>query len=478
MTTAVGPAGAAIRTNGIAAGYRTRRRAHVVLERVNVTAQVGHLVCLLGPNGSGKSTLLRTLAGLQPALCGTLDVGGADLRTVPPWEVARRVAVVLTDRVAIEALSARRVVELGRYPHGGWHGRLTERDHVAVDSAMDAVGARHLGCRDASLLSDGERQRVMIARALAQEPLVLLLDEPTAFLDAPARVELMQLLRHLARERPLAVVASTHDLDLALRSADVVWLTMPNGELLAGSPEDVRGGGIRQAFAAGGPDDRNTGVAQGFSPAPAALKRCATEKENDTMGSMRSISTMRGDAGETSLAGGVRVSKASIRVETYGTIDELNATLGFARSICGDADIAAFTKSVQQDLFRIGSSLATPIESPKPQVVIDQALVERLTDEVHRLEAIEGMLADWSIPGEHRAAAAFDMARTVCRRAERALVRLKEAGDVTQTGILAYVNRLSDLLWLFGRKLEHDEGISGSLREVTGKSGNRFSRAW
>ncbi len=492
MTTAVGPAGAAIRTNGIAAGYRTRRRAHVVLERVNVTAQVGHLVCLLGPNGSGKSTLLRTLAGLQPTLCGTLDVGGVDLRTVPPRELARRVAVVLTDRVAIEALSARRVVELGRYPHCGWHGRLTERDHVAVDSAMDAVGARHLGCRDASLLSDGERQRVMIARALAQEPLVLLLDEPTAFLDAPARVELMQLLRHLARERPLAVVASTHDLDLALRSADVVWLTMPNGELLAGSPEDVRvAGGIRQAFAAGGPIARNTGVAQGFSPAPpsvsvaqgfspapAALERCATERENDTMGSMRSISTMRGDAGETSLAGGVRVSKASIRVETYGTIDELNATLGFARSICGDADIAAFTKSVQQDLFRIGSSLATPIESPKPQVVIDQALVERLTDEVHRLEAIEGMLADWSIPGEHRAAAAFDMARTVCRRAERALVRLKEAGDVTQPGILAYVNRLSDLLWLFGRKLEHDEGISGSLREVTGKSGNRFSRAW
>ena len=114
-----------------------------------------------------------------------------------------------------------------------------------------------------------------------------------------------------------------------------------------------------------------------------------------------SISTMRGDGGETSLAGGVRVSKASARVETYGTIDELNSSMGFARSICDDAEIAAFTKGVQQDLFRIGSSLATPTESPKPQIVIDPALVDRLTAEVHRIEAIEGMLADWSIPGEH-----------------------------------------------------------------------------
>lgn len=193
---------------------------------------------------------------------------------------------------------------------------------------------------------------------------------------------------------------------------------------------------------------------------------------------MRSISTTRGDGGETSLAGGVRVSKASARVETYGTIDELNSTLGFARSICDDVEVAAFTKSVQQDLFKIGSSLATPAESPKPQIVIDPALVDGLTIEVHRIEAIDGMLADWSIPGEHRAAAAFDMARTICRRAERALVRLQEAGAVVQPAMLAYINRLSDLLWLFGRKLEHDAGVSGSLREATGKAGNRFSRAW
>jgi cob(I)alamin adenosyltransferase len=187
---------------------------------------------------------------------------------------------------------------------------------------------------------------------------------------------------------------------------------------------------------------------------------------------------MRGDGGETSLAGGVRVSKGSARVETYGTIDELNSALGFARSICDDADMAALTKTIQQDLFKIGSSLATPAESPKPPVVIDPAVVDRLTTEVHRIEAIEGLLADWSIPGEHRAAAAFDVARTICRRAERALVRLLESGATIQPAILPYVNRLSDLLWLFGRKLEHDAGLNASLRDVTGKAGNRFSRAW
>lgn len=193
---------------------------------------------------------------------------------------------------------------------------------------------------------------------------------------------------------------------------------------------------------------------------------------------MRSISTMRGDAGQTSLAGGIRVSKASIRVETYGTIDELNSSIGWARSICENVDMAAFAKSVQQDLFKIGSSLATPPESPKPQVVIDGALTDKLTAEVHRIEAIEGMLADWSIPGEHSGAAAFDVARTICRRAERALVRLQEEGVDVQPSILSYINRLSDLLWLFGRKLEHDAGVNGSLRDSTGKKGNRFSRAW
>jgi cob(I)alamin adenosyltransferase len=191
-----------------------------------------------------------------------------------------------------------------------------------------------------------------------------------------------------------------------------------------------------------------------------------------------SIATMKGDGGQTSLAGGVRVSKSSIRVGAYGTTDELNSSIGFARSICEDAEMAAFAKRIQQELFTIGSALATPPTSPKPQPVIDPAFVDRLTAEVHRIEAIEGMLADWSIPGEHTAAAAFDVARTICRRAEREVVRLIESGEPVPALVLPYVNRLSDLLWLFGRKLEHDAGVNASLREQTGKTGNRFSRAW
>lgn len=193
---------------------------------------------------------------------------------------------------------------------------------------------------------------------------------------------------------------------------------------------------------------------------------------------MGSISTTRGDQGQTGLAGGVRVSKASLRVESYGTVDELNSSLGFARSICDDAEMAGLVQSIQRELFKVGSALATPPESTKPPVAIDADAVERLTVEVHRLEAIDGVLSDWSVPGEHTTAAAFDVARTICRRAERATVRLVESGEAVQPAILAYLNRLSDLLWLFGRKIEHDAGLSGSLRAATGKAGNRWSRAW
>jgi iron complex transport system ATP-binding protein len=219
------------------------------LEHINLAVRPGELVCLLGPNGIGKSTLLRTLAKMQPALWGSVELGGSDLRLMTDIELARRLGVVLTERVAVEALPVRRIVELGRYPHSGWFGRITDRDRAAVDWAIDAVGARHLADRDFSRLSDGERQRVMIGRALAQEPVLLVLDEPTAFLDVPSRVELMGLLRQLTRDGSLAVVISTHDLELALRTGDVVWLVMPDGELVTGAPEDVvLGGALGEAF--------------------------------------------------------------------------------------------------------------------------------------------------------------------------------------------------------------------------------------
>jgi cob(I)alamin adenosyltransferase len=191
-----------------------------------------------------------------------------------------------------------------------------------------------------------------------------------------------------------------------------------------------------------------------------------------------SISTKRGDAGQTGLAGGIRVSKSHIRVEAYGTVDELNASLGFARSICQDEELRNQTLAIQKELFRVGSALATPPESRKAQVPVTQELVDALTEQVHKIESIEGMLSDWSISGEHTAAAAYDMSRTVCRRAERNVVRLVEAGEAVEPMVLAYLNRLSDLLWLFGRKLEFDAGLNASLRTANDKPGARWSRAW
>jgi cob(I)alamin adenosyltransferase len=190
-----------------------------------------------------------------------------------------------------------------------------------------------------------------------------------------------------------------------------------------------------------------------------------------------SIATKRGDGGQTGLAGGIRVSKADLRVESYGSVDELNAHLGFARSICQNQEIAGWTEEIQRTLFRVGSALATPPESKKKPPVISTEDVEKLTDLVHRIEATEGVLADWSLPGGHRESAAFEIARTVCRRAERAAVRFVEDQGVVQPEVLAYLNRLSDVIWLFGRLIEQNAGVDSSLRDDT-KAGPKFSRAW
>jgi cob(I)alamin adenosyltransferase len=190
-----------------------------------------------------------------------------------------------------------------------------------------------------------------------------------------------------------------------------------------------------------------------------------------------SIATKRGDGGQTGLAGGIRVSKADLRVESYGTVDELNSALGFARSICQNKEIAAWTEDIQRTLFRVGSSLATPPESRKKPPVISAEDVEKLTDLVHQIEAIEGILADWSLPGGHPESAAYEVARTVCRRAERCAVRFIESGGVAQPEVLAYLNRLSDVIWLFGRLIEHNAGVNSQLRD-TSHTGPKFSRAW
>ncbi|MCW5717020.1 MAG: ABC transporter ATP-binding protein [Bauldia sp.] len=239
---------AALEAENLVVGYRHRRRKLPVLPALDLAVRTGEFVCLLGPNGAGKSTLLRTLATVQRPLGGVLRIGGAEVSTLRQVEIGRRIGLVQTERLDVGALTAYAVVSLGRYPHVGWGGHLGPADHAAVRRALDNVGAAHLGHRDIGELSDGERQRINIARALAQEPAILILDEPTAFLDIGSRVELMGLLRRLARESGLAVVASTHDLDLALRSADTVWL-MSLGRLQAGAPEDlVFGGEFEAAF--------------------------------------------------------------------------------------------------------------------------------------------------------------------------------------------------------------------------------------
>lgn len=191
-----------------------------------------------------------------------------------------------------------------------------------------------------------------------------------------------------------------------------------------------------------------------------------------------SIATKRGDGGQTGLAGGIRVSKSSLRVEAYGTVDELNSVMGIARSQCQDAPLLDRTKLIQRELFRIGSGLATPPDSRKPQVPVPEELVDGLTAQVHEIEAMPGLLSDWSLPGEHPAGAFYDHARTVCRRAERCVVRLMESGEEVNPNVLAYLNRLSDLLWLFARKLEVDAGVTNSLREMNEKPGPKWSRAW
>jgi iron complex transport system ATP-binding protein len=239
----------ALRASDLAVGYHARGGRRAVLERVNVNVRAGELVCLIGPNGIGKSTLIRTLAKLQPPLWGSIVIAGADLASLRTGDVARRVGVVLTEQVALGGLTVRQIVELGRYPHTGWLGVLADADHEVVSWAIDAVGAGHLATRDFHQLSDGERQRVMVARALAQQPSLLMLDEPTAFLDVASRVELMGLLRQLTRRGTVAALLSTHDLELALRVADRLWLILPGGELVSGAPEDiVLSGAIAQAF--------------------------------------------------------------------------------------------------------------------------------------------------------------------------------------------------------------------------------------
>jgi cob(I)alamin adenosyltransferase len=190
-----------------------------------------------------------------------------------------------------------------------------------------------------------------------------------------------------------------------------------------------------------------------------------------------SIATKGGDEGQTSLASGMRVSKADLRVEAIGTVDELNSTLGFARSICTNKEICSAVHEIQNTLFRVGSALATQPGKKKGVSPLSVEDVDKLTDMVHAIEAIDGIVSDWSLPGALTESAAFEVARTVCRRAERCIVRLAESGAEIHENALPYINRLSDLIWLFGRQIELEAKVDSRLRDEK-KAGPRWSRAW
>jgi iron complex transport system ATP-binding protein len=254
-----------LRLCGLTTGYRDPRRHSIVVARgLEAELRGGELVCLLGPNGAGKSTLLNTLSGALPPLSGRVLLLDDEVHALPASARARRIGVVLTDRIATGLLTAYQVVCLGRHPYTDWLGRLSGRDHEIVAWALKATGALDLKERWMGELSDGERQRVLVARALAQEPQALLLDEVTAFVDLPHRVQLMRLLRAVARSSGAAILLSTHDLDLALRTADRLWLLTRDAGLIQGAPEDlVLSGAFESAF-------RGDGVE--FDPASGSFK--------------------------------------------------------------------------------------------------------------------------------------------------------------------------------------------------------------
>ena len=231
----------------LAVGYRNTRG--VVLSGIDLSAAPGDFICILGRNGSGKSTLMRTIAGLQTSLGGTASLDGEDIASMRRATRARRIGVVLTERAFNPSLSVEDVIALARQPFTGWQGGLTDKDRVAIADAVEITGVEPFLRRFFSDLSDGERQRVMIARALAQTPRLLVLDEITAFLDLPSRVEIMALLRAQARDQGQIVLLSSHDLDLSLQLSDGVWLLDGSGGFSVGTPDALsRSGAVGRAF--------------------------------------------------------------------------------------------------------------------------------------------------------------------------------------------------------------------------------------
>lgn len=213
--------------------------SHPVISDINLELRSGQLACLIGENGIGKSTLLKTLTGFLPKLKGSLLLGNRDIESFSQRELARQVSIVLTQKPDVQNLTIEEIIGLGRSPYTGFFGRLRAEDRKVVDDAIATMGIEKLRGRMIQTLSDGERQKVMIAKALAQETSIILLDEPTAFLDFPSKAETFQSLQRMAHERDKLILLSTHDLELAVRFADSL-LEVKKGTLQAVSASEVK----------------------------------------------------------------------------------------------------------------------------------------------------------------------------------------------------------------------------------------------
>ncbi|WP_300728864.1 ABC transporter ATP-binding protein [uncultured Bacteroides sp.] len=228
-----------IEAKNLSIGYANRHKQEVVHSQLDFCLYRGELTCLLGANGAGKSTLLRTLAGVQKPLRGELKLLGQPIQNYSEKERSRTIGIVLTDKTQAGGLTVRELVALGRQPHTGFFGRLNLKDNEIIDYALDAVGIAHKASKYTAELSDGERQKVMIAKALVQECPLILLDEPTAFLDVVSRIEIMHLLHQLAQKEQKAILLSTHDIEQALVLADKLWLMTDANGLECGVTEDI-----------------------------------------------------------------------------------------------------------------------------------------------------------------------------------------------------------------------------------------------
>ncbi len=230
-------------------GYRENSTEMILASAMNFSLNPGELVCLIGPNGAGKSTLIRTLAGLQLSLSGSISLLGKPLGAYASRQIAQLISLVLTTPVQVINMTAFDIVALGRHPFTNWLGHITNQDKRIIEQALRAVGAVQFADREITHLSDGERQKIMVARALAQQPRVLILDEPTAFLDFPNRVEILAMLHRLANQSDQAILLSTHDLNLAISIADKMMIMDDLGNLYVGAPEDlILDGSFEKAF--------------------------------------------------------------------------------------------------------------------------------------------------------------------------------------------------------------------------------------